>query len=117
MWFSKKYKRGTQVLLLACVAGLATMALAGSALAAPASNSQQVSVASGTADLGGFTLQAPVPVQAPDHPANVELLFATALSVTMVPLVKLALQVAPQLIPPGLLMTVPPPVPAGRTVS
>jgi PKD repeat protein len=38
------------------------MLLAGSALAAPANNSQQVSVASGTADLGGFTLQAPVPL-------------------------------------------------------
>src|SRR5262249_40539506 len=60
MWLSKKCKRGTQVLLLACVAGLVAMALAGSALATPASNSQQVSVASGTADLGGFTLQAPV---------------------------------------------------------
>ena len=62
MWFSKRCTRSTKLLLLACVAGLAAMLLAGSALAAPANNSQQVSVASGTADLGGFTLQAPVPL-------------------------------------------------------
>jgi hypothetical protein len=36
------------------------MLLAGPAVAAPKTNSQQVSVASGTADLGGFTLQAPI---------------------------------------------------------
>jgi hypothetical protein len=58
------------------------------------------------------TLQVPVPVQAPDQPANVEPAFGTAVSVTMVPLVKLALHVAPQLIPAGLLVTVPAPVPA-----
>jgi hypothetical protein len=36
------------------------MLFAGSAVAAPATNSQQVSVASGEADLGGFQLEAPV---------------------------------------------------------
>jgi len=63
------------------------------------------------------TLQVLVPVQAPDHPANVELLLGAAESVTMVPLVKLALHIAPQLIPAGLLMIVPVPVPALWTVS
>ena len=62
-------------------------------------------------------LQVPVPVQAPDQPANVEVAFAAAVSVTMVPLVKLALHVGPQLIPAGLLVIVPAPVPALWTVS
>jgi hypothetical protein len=62
------------------------------------------------------TLQVPVPVQAPDHPANVEPAVGAAVSVTMVPLVKFALHVAPQLIPAGLLVIVPAPVPALWTV-
>ena len=57
-------------------------------------------------------LQVPVPVHAPDQPANVELAFGAAVSVTMVPLVKLALHVVPQVIPAGLLVIVPAPVPA-----
>ena len=52
------------------------------------------------------TLQLPVPVQAPDQPANVELAFGAAVSVTIVPLAKLALHIAPQLIPEGLLVIV-----------
>jgi hypothetical protein len=63
------------------------------------------------------TLQGAVPLQAPDQPANVELLFGAAVSVTLVPLVTLVLHVAPQSIPAGLLVTVPAPVPALWTVS
>ena len=66
-----------------------------------------------------FTVQVPVPVpvQAPDHPANVELGSAVAVRVTWLPLAKLAVQVVPQLTPEGLLVTVPVPVPESCTVS
>jgi hypothetical protein len=63
------------------------------------------------------TAQVLVPVQAPDQPANVEPEAAVAVSVTAVPLAKLALHVGAQLIPEGLLVTVPVPVPALWTVS
>ena len=58
-----------------------------------------------------------VPLQAPDQPANVEPDAAVAVSLTDVPLANLALQVDPQLMPDGLLVTVPVPVPALWTVS
>jgi hypothetical protein len=57
------------------------------------------------------TVQAPVPVHAPLHPANDEPLAAAGVRVTEVPLLKLALQVVPQLIPAGAEVTVPAPVP------
>src|SRR5450755_2440839 len=63
------------------------------------------------------TLQVPVPVQAPLQPANVDPAATLAVSVTTVPLLKLALQVPGQLIPVGLLVTVPVLVPASETVS
>jgi hypothetical protein len=63
------------------------------------------------------TLQVPVPVQAPDHPANVELAVGSAVSVTMVPLLKFVLHVVPHVIPAGLLVIVPAPVPVLWTVS
>jgi hypothetical protein len=63
------------------------------------------------------TAQVPVPEHAPDHPANVEPELAAALRVTAVPLEKLALQVVPQLIPAGLLVTVPAPVPLPWTIN
>ena len=57
-------------------------------------------------------MQEPVPEQAPDQPVKSELVSGFAVSVTDVPLSNLALHARPQLIPDGLLVTVPPPVPA-----
>src|SRR2546425_11740468 len=59
--------------------------------------------------------QLPVPVQAPLQPAKVDPEAGVAVRVTIVPLLKFALQVAGQLIPAGLLVTVPLPVPARVT--
>jgi hypothetical protein len=58
----------------------------------------------------------PVPEQAPVQPAKVEPLFATAVSCITVPMLKPAVQVVPQFIPFGLLVTVPIPVPVSATV-
>ena len=64
------------------------------------------------------TVQVPVPEQPPPvQPLKVEPAAGAAVRVTVVPLVKLAEQVAPQLMPTGELVTVPLPVPAGATVS
>src|SRR5580698_8752337 len=53
----------------------------------------------------------------PDQPAKVEPVAGFSVSVTCVPALKLALQVVGQLIPAGLLDTVPVPVPARLSVS
>ncbi len=58
------------------------------------------------------TTQAPVPLHAPLQPANVEPAAAVGISVTDVALLKFAEQVAPQEMPAGELVTLPPPVPA-----
>ena len=60
-------------------------------------------------------LHAPVPLQLPVHPANVDPELGAALSVTAVPLANVAPQVDPQLIPAGVLVTLPVPVPAPLT--
>jgi hypothetical protein len=57
------------------------------------------------------------PVQAPAHPINTAPLAATAVSFTTAPEANKLLHVGWQLIPPGLLVTEPPPVPAKVTVS
>src|SRR5207245_6731833 len=63
------------------------------------------------------TVQVPAPEQpAPLQPPKVEPAAGAAVSVTAVPFVKLAAQVAPQVMPAGLLVTVPVPVPARVTV-
>jgi len=53
----------------------------------------------------------------PDHPPNAEPAFAVAVSVTAVPLAKLAVHVVPQVMPAGVLLTDPAPVPANTTLS
>src|SRR5580704_4005986 len=58
------------------------------------------------------TLQVPIPEQAPLQPAKVDPVAAVAVRVTTVPLLKLALQVLGQVMPAGLLLTEPAPVPA-----
>jgi len=63
------------------------------------------------------TLQVDLPVQAPDHPEKNAPLPGVAVSVTAVPALNEALQVGEQLIPAGLLVTVPVEVPANVTVS
>ena len=57
------------------------------------------------------TTQAPVPVQAPLQPVNTLSTPGAALSWTSVPCANDALQVAPQLMPAGVLVTVPVPPP------
>lgn len=64
------------------------------------------------------TTQGAVPVQPlPDHPSNVEPVLGEAVNVTFSPALKPALQVAPQLMPAGLEVTVPAPLPALVIVS
>ena len=63
------------------------------------------------------TTHAPVPLQAPPQPAKTEPSAALCVNVTCVPLAKLAAQVSGQIIPAGVLFTVPLPVPASVTVN
>jgi hypothetical protein len=66
--------RKTQAVLALCLAPVAALTVAtGSALAAPASDTQTVSVQSNEANLGGFKLQAPVPIPDPLLPVPIVL--------------------------------------------
>ena len=56
------------------------------------------------------------PVQAPDHPVKLDPAAGAAVRVADVPLLKFAEQALPQLMPAGLLVIVPVPVPALVTV-
>jgi hypothetical protein len=62
------------------------------------------------------TVQAAVPEQAPDQPVKIEPASALAVRVTVDPRANAAEQLPPQLIPAGLLVTVPEPLPALPTV-
>ena len=97
---------------------LVTVPLPVPALLTVSVNVWSVNVAVTVVAAESVTVQAPVP----EHPPPLQLLkvepaAGVAVRVTAVPLVKLAEQVAPQLIPAGALVTVPLPVPAGVTVK
>ena len=64
-----------------------------------------------------LSLHVPVPVHPPDHPVKVEPPSGVAVNTTAVPLGKLAVQLPGQSIPDGVLVTVPPPLPALFTVT
>jgi hypothetical protein len=70
-------------------------------------------------DLFAFivSVQVVVPLQAPDHPAKKAPFAGTGVSFTLVPEEKEALHVGAQLMPAGVLVTVPLAVPASDTVS
>jgi hypothetical protein len=61
------------------------------------------------------TAQDAVPEQTPDQPAKVEPPTGDAVKVTSAPTVKFPVQVAPQVMPAGLEVTVPAPEPASDT--
>jgi hypothetical protein len=63
------------------------------------------------------TLQAPAPLHPPAHAPNVEVAAGVSVSVTTVPAANVPWHVVPQLMPAGLLVMVPPPVPELCTVS
>lgn len=74
---------------------------------------KELNVAVADAFSDNLIVQVLVPVHAPPHPANIESAAGVAESTTSVPTLKLAPQVGLQSIPDGVLLTVPPPLPAG----
>ena len=75
----------------------------------------QLNVAVTDLPLSIVTTQSPVPEHAPDQPAKADPDERVAVNVTDVPSVNDALQVEPQSIPEGVLITVPSPVPSLET--
>jgi len=67
--------------------------------------------------LSRVRLHGAMPEHAPVHPVKAEPSLGFAVSVTGVPVAKLALHVSPQLMPAGALVTVPAPLPEAVTVS
>jgi len=63
------------------------------------------------------TVQGTFPEHAPDHPLNVTFAAGVAVSTTLVPGENEAVHVLPQLMPAGLLVTIPVPFPVSETVS
>lgn len=63
------------------------------------------------------TLHDPVPLHGPDQPLNPEPIAGEAVSVTTVPSLKLAAHIVGQLIPKGLLLTLPAPLPVTERVN
>jgi hypothetical protein len=59
----------------------------------------------------------PLALHAPPHPEKCEFAPAVAVRITCSPGLKLALQVCPQSIPDGLLVTLPTPLPSKATAS
>ena len=76
-----------------------------------------VNIAPTAVSLARVRLHSPAPEHAPVHPVKVEPPLGFAVSVTDVPLAKLALHVGPQLMPAGALVTVPVPPPELVTIS
>jgi len=76
-----------------------------------------VKVAVTEAGLARFSVQVEVPLQAPLQPVKVKPASGVAESVIGDPVWKFAMQLVPQLIPAGLLDTVPVPEPAVATVT
>src|SRR5690349_6209557 len=102
-------------LTLALEATLATPSPGGGGGGGLTASALKVALTARASDI--VTLQAPGPVQAPDQPAKVEPEAGVAFSVTSVSASKEALQVEPQSIPVGELVTVPCPVPTLLTLS
>jgi hypothetical protein len=67
--------------------------------------------------LARVRLHGAVPEHAPVHPVKVEPPLGFAVSVTVVPVAKLALHVSPQVMPAGALVIVPVPLPEFVTIS
>src|SRR5437667_5342956 len=100
------------------VGALVTVPLPAPDLVTESARDGRVKVAATEVAALTVTVQVPVPAHPPPlQPANVEPVAAAAVKVTAVPLVYEAEHVAPQLMPPELLVTVPLPVPALVTVK